>query len=129
MAAESSALINARRRVHSPGASVNPRTAVVISALLLLSANAPNGAVQPRKPNIVFILADDLGYGDIGPYGQKHILTPNLDRLASQGLRFTQTYAGAAVCAPSRSVLMTGRIPVTRRCVRTRERFRCEQTM
>ena len=69
---------------------------------------APTGAVQPREPNIVFILADDLGYGDIGPYGQRYILTPNLDRLAAQGLRFTNAYAGAAVCAPSRSVLMTG---------------------
>src|SRR5687767_8384028 len=80
----------------------------LIAALLLLSSSPPSTAVQARKPNIVFILADDLGYGDIGPYGQRHILTPNLDRLAAQGTRFTQAYAGAAVCAPSRSVLMTG---------------------
>lgn len=79
-----------------------------MAALLVFSSIPPGNAVQVRKPNIVFILADDLGYGDIGPYGQRHILTPNLDRLAAQGLRFTQTYAGAAVCAPSRSVLMTG---------------------
>jgi arylsulfatase A-like enzyme len=79
-----------------------------VSALLLLSPSPPGHAVQARKPNIVFVLADDLGYGDIGPYGQKQILTPNLDRLAAQGLKFTQVYAGAAVCAPSRSVLMTG---------------------
>lgn len=78
-------------------------------AALFVVCFAPRGqAVQARKPNIVFILADDLGYGDIGPYGQRHIQTPNLDRLATQGLRFTQAYAGAAVCAPSRSVLMTG---------------------
>jgi len=80
----------------------------LLAALLLLSSSPPSTAVQARKPNIVFILADDLGYGDIGPYGQRHILTPNLDRLAAEGTRFTQAYAGAAVCAPSRSVLMTG---------------------
>jgi arylsulfatase A len=81
---------------------------VSMAALLIVSASPPGHAVQARKPNIIFILADDLGYGDIGPYGQRHIMTPNLDRLASQGLRFTNAYAGAAVCAPSRSVLMTG---------------------
>jgi arylsulfatase A-like enzyme len=61
-----------------------------------------------NKPNIIFILADDLGYGDVGCYGQKRIKTPNIDRMASEGLRFTQAYAGATVCAPSRCVLMTG---------------------
>jgi len=59
-------------------------------------------------PNIVFVLADDLGYGDLGCYGQKLIATPNLDRLAAQGMRFTQFYAGSPVCAPSRNVLLTG---------------------
>lgn len=63
---------------------------------------------QPAKPNIIFILADDLGYGELGSYGQKLIQTPHLDRLASEGMRFTQFYAGSTVCAPSRSVLMTG---------------------
>lgn len=61
-----------------------------------------------RKPNIIFILADDLGYGDLGCYGQKKIQTPNLDRLAAEGMRFTQCYAGTTVCAPSRASLMTG---------------------
>ncbi|MBI4660892.1 MAG: arylsulfatase [Verrucomicrobia bacterium] len=61
-----------------------------------------------RKPNIIFILADDLGYGDLGCYGQKMIKTPHLDKLASEGMRFTQCYAGSTVCAPSRSALMTG---------------------
>ncbi|HKS37383.1 MAG TPA: arylsulfatase, partial [Verrucomicrobiae bacterium] len=61
------------------------------------------------KPNIIFILADDLGYGDLGCYGQKKIKTPNLDRLAAEGMRFTQCYAGSTVCAPSRASLMTGR--------------------
>src|SRR5688572_3292873 len=63
---------------------------------------------QGRKPNIIFILADDLGYGDIGCYGQKKIRTPNIDRLAAEGVRFTQAYAGSPVCAPPRCVLMTG---------------------
>ncbi len=60
------------------------------------------------SPNIIFILADDLGYGDLGCYGQQLIETPHIDRLAADGMRFTQFYAGATVCAPSRSALMTG---------------------
>src|SRR5918994_827930 len=79
-----------------------------MTALVVLPSSPSGDAVQARKPNIVFILADDLGYGDIGPYGQQQILTPNLDRLAAEGLKFTHAYAGAAVRAPSRSVLMTG---------------------
>ncbi len=59
-------------------------------------------------PNIIWIMADDLGYGDLGSYGQTRILTPNLDRMASEGMRFTDAYAGSPICAPSRSVLMTG---------------------
>jgi arylsulfatase A-like enzyme len=65
-------------------------------------------AGEPARPNIIFILADDLGYGELGSYGQKLIQTPNIDRLASEGMRFSQFYAGSTVCAPSRSVLMTG---------------------
>jgi len=61
-----------------------------------------------QRPNILFILADDLGYGDLGCYGQRRIQTPNLDRMAQEGLRFTQHYAGSAVCAPSRCSLLTG---------------------
>lgn len=61
-----------------------------------------------RPPNIVFILADDLGYGDLGCYGQRQIQTPRLDAVAAEGVRFTQCYAGSTVCAPSRCVLMTG---------------------
>lgn len=60
------------------------------------------------RPNLIWIMADDLGYGELGCYGQKTIKTPHLDRMAEEGLRFTQFYAGATVCAPSRSVLMTG---------------------
>lgn len=61
-----------------------------------------------RRPNIIWMMADDLGYGDVGCYGQKWIRTPNIDRMASEGQRFTDAYAGCCVCAPSRSVLMTG---------------------
>jgi arylsulfatase A len=63
---------------------------------------------QQSKPNILFILADDLGYGDLGCYGQETIKTPNIDKLAQDGLRFTQHYAGSTVCAPSRACLLTG---------------------
>jgi arylsulfatase A len=66
---------------------------------------------KDRPPNIVFILADDLGYAELGCYGQKKIKTPYLDRMAAEGLRFTQFYTGNAVCAPSRCVLMTGKHP------------------
>jgi arylsulfatase A-like enzyme len=76
----------------------------------LAAIAAAGAAAQPApRPNIIFILADDLGYGDLGSYGQRIIRTPNLDRLAAEGIRFTQFYAGSTVCAPSRSVLMTGR--------------------
>jgi arylsulfatase A-like enzyme len=69
---------------------------------------AAAAVATPPRPNIVFILADDLGYGEIGCYGQTIIQTPRIDRMAREGMRFTQFYAGATVCAPSRSVLMTG---------------------
>jgi len=70
------------------------------------TTNAPPPA--PRRPNIIFILADDLGWGDLGCYGQKRIRTPNLDKLAEEGMRFTSFYAGSTVCAPSRAALMLG---------------------
>jgi arylsulfatase A-like enzyme len=66
------------------------------------------GSKKAKKPNIIFIMADDLGYGDLGCYRQKHIQTPNIDKLAAEGMRFTDCYTGSTVCAPSRSVLMTG---------------------
>ena len=74
----------------------------------LTGLRAQTTAVGERPPNVIFIMADDLGYGDLGCYGQKQVKTPNLDRMAAQGIRFTQYYAGSTVCAPSRSVLMTG---------------------
>ena len=67
-----------------------------------------NAANNSSKPNIIFILCDDMGYGDLGCYGQKYIQTPNLDRMAQEGMLFTQAYAGSPVSAPSRASLMTG---------------------
>jgi len=72
------------------------------------SARGAAGGTGANRPNIIFILADDLGYGDLGCYGQARIKTPNIDRLAAEGMRFTQCYAGSTVCAPSRCCLMTG---------------------
>jgi len=74
-----------------------------------LAAPAVSARAPASRPNILLILADDLGYGDLGCYGQQRIATPHLDRLAAEGIRFTQAYAGSTVCAPSRCVLMTGR--------------------
>jgi arylsulfatase A-like enzyme len=80
-----------------------------ISLIALVFLAAGGFAQQPAKqPNVVFILADDLGYGDIGVFGQKLISTPNIDALAANGMKFTTFYAGTAVCAPSRSSFMTG---------------------
>ena len=83
----------------------------MLGLLLCLSCGqreVPHAATQ-GPPNIIYILADDLGYGDLGAYGQQHIETPNLDRLAREGMLFTQHYAGAPVCAPSRYMLLTGK--------------------
>ncbi len=81
----------------------------LLLGLLLLGLNlgAPLSAAE-RKPNIIFILSDDLAQGDVGAYGQTKIKTPNLDRMAAEGTRFTQAYCGTTVCAPSRASLMTG---------------------
>lgn len=81
---------------------------LLLAAAILVHAH---GLAADRKalPNVIFILADDLGYGDLGCFGQKLIRTPNLDRLAAEGVRFTQAYAGSTVCAPSRCALMTGK--------------------
>ena len=83
--------------------------ALVAFALAVpLSAAPQTRPAGAAPPNIVFILADDLGSADLGVYGEGPIRTPHLDRLAAEGIRFTQAYAGNTVCAPSRSTLMTG---------------------
>jgi len=76
--------------------------------LITLSWVAFAGTAAARTPNVIFILADDLGQGDLGSYGQKRIKTPHLDRMAAEGTRYTQAYAGTSVCAPSRTSLMIG---------------------
>ena len=85
---------------------MNPR--LCFAALLLTCALVAHGA---EKPNVIFILADDLGYRELGCYGQEKIRTPRIDALAAEGMRFTRAYSGNAVCAPSRCVLMTGKHP------------------
>ncbi len=65
--------------------------------------------VKPQKPNVIYIYMDDMGYGELGCYGQQKIRTPNIDRLAAEGIRFTQHYSGAPVSAPSRCMLLTGK--------------------
>ncbi len=85
--------------------------ALSIIALAVLLPGPIRAADPERPPNVVFVLADDLGYGELGCYGQKKIRTPVLDNMAAEGLRFTQHYSGNAVCAPARCVLMTGKHP------------------
>src|SRR4026208_678113 len=83
------------------------RLASLALALVCVSSG-PTPQAQAPKPNILLIQADDLGYGDLGVYGQAMFETPNVDRLAKSGLRFISYYAGSTVCAPSRAALMTG---------------------
>ena len=81
-------------------------TAVIV--LAILASKTPLLANNKAKPNIIFIMADDLGYGQIGAYGQSEIKTPRIDQMAKEGLLLTDYYAGTSVCAPSRCALMTG---------------------
>ncbi|MFM7058065.1 MAG: sulfatase-like hydrolase/transferase, partial [Planctomycetota bacterium] len=83
----------------------------VLSVCTLIAGSAvPLSAAE--RPNIVIIYADDLGYGDLGCYGHPSIRTPNLDRMAAEGMRFTEFYSAAEVCTPSRTALLTGRYPI-----------------
>jgi len=82
-------------------------SSAIAAALPRVGLGAEQGP-PARRPNIIFILADDLGYGDLGCYGQEKIKTPNIDRLSAGGARFTNSYSGSTVCAPSRCCLMTG---------------------
>jgi len=96
----------------SPFSFMNLKPVLLASVLAVFSATlgvVRVSAAETQKPNVIFLLADDLGYGDVGAFGQKLIKTPNIDRLAAEGTKFTQAYAGATVCAPSRCSLMTGK--------------------
>ena len=85
--------------------------AAAIAAFALISASAPNATGQTRPPNIVIIVADDMGYGDIGIHGSRDIPTPNIDALAAGGTRFTNAYVSGPYCSPTRAGLMTGKYP------------------
>ena len=76
--------------------------------ILGMGTLAALAASAQQRPNIIYIMCDDMGYGDLGCYGQQYIATPHIDRLASEGMRFTQAYAGSPVSAPSRATFMTG---------------------
>src|SRR5437667_9714214 len=96
--------------------SLNSCRASVSFPILVLGllATWPTGACaqeKTRKPNIVFIMADDLGIHDLGCYGRKDQPTPNLDKLAKQGMRFTSAYSAASICSPTRAAIMTGKAP------------------
>src|SRR5688572_9490578 len=92
-------------RTATPGRS--PRAVVAAAALLVAAVTFGHAQVTPPL-NVIIILADDLGYGDLGSYGHPTIRTPHLDRLAGEGQRWTSFYAGATVCSPSRAALLTG---------------------
>lgn len=109
---------NPTKQSQTPRSRMNPslpRAVGLLSAARLLAALgavtllASGRLSAETRPNLIWIMADDLGWGDLGCYGQQVVRTPRLDRMAAEGLRFTHYYAGATVCAPSRSVLMTGR--------------------
>jgi arylsulfatase A len=86
------------------------KKALVYAALSMLGCGLSLVfASGQERPNVLLLLADDLGYGELGCYGQETIRTPNIGRLAGEGMRFTQFYAGSSLCAPSRAVLMTGK--------------------
>ena len=87
--------------------SIFVKTLLPLTAFGCVQGNAATPKKQ-QKPNIIYIMCDDMGYGDLGCYGQQYILTPNIDRMAKEGMRFTQAYAGAPVSAPSRACFMTG---------------------
>lgn len=105
--------------IHQPNSATTFRSLAYLTICFLFpsvifgqspsSRSEPTNPENRKAPNIVLILADDLGYGDCGCYGQKRLSTPNIDRLATEGLRWTHFYAGSTVCAPSRCVLMTGK--------------------
>jgi len=94
----------------SPYKSLRAAACVLLSLSAIGETSAENAA-RPAQPNVILLLTDDLGYGDLGCYGQQKLKTPNIDRLAKEGVQFTDHYSGNTVCSPSRAVLMTGQHP------------------
>ncbi|MFT5623446.1 MAG: arylsulfatase A-like enzyme [Bacteroidia bacterium] len=86
-------------------------TLLLTTGSIILSSVYATAAKLAQTPNVIYIMADDLGLGDLGCYGQQKLKTPNIDRLAAEGMRFTDHYSGNTVCSPSRAVLMTGQHP------------------
>src|SRR6266566_471526 len=91
--------------------TLNSRIAYAVLAILSALPAHASALDTPRKPNIVFIMADDLGINDLGCYGRKDQPTPNLDKLARQGMRFTSAYSAASICSPTRAAILTGKAP------------------
>ena len=90
----------------------NPRHASALAAIVLLCYSCASGPPESPQPrNVVFFLVDDMGYADVGAYGNTYHRTPNIDRLASEGMRFTQAYAAAPNCSPTRASVLTGKWP------------------
>ena len=92
--------------------SISPVLASAVSTIILSSIAVAPASADQRPPNVVLIFADDLGYGDLGCYGATKVQTPNIDRLAKEGRRFTDAHSASAVCTPSRYALLTGEYPV-----------------
>src|SRR6187455_2188403 len=82
------------------------RSIILLSLMLLINLNA-----WSQRPNIIYIMTDDMGYGDLSGYGRKDYTTPNMDKLASQGIKFVNAYSAAPLCTPTRTAFMTGRYP------------------
>jgi arylsulfatase A len=104
-------LIGKEQSVQLPTFPTGAAIITVAGAILLPPADAFRTAGQTPPPNIVFVLADDLGVNDLGVYGRKDHRTPYLDKLAAEGLRFTTAYVAASICSPSRAAILTGRAP------------------
>lgn len=91
---------------------ISRRSLLASTAALPLAGSLARAQTPARRPNIIFILADDMGYADISCYGRRDLQTPNIDRIAAQGARFTQAYANSPVCTASRVAIITGRYQV-----------------
>ncbi len=88
---------------------ISRRDLLVSTAAVLTASGTAMAQTPVQQPNIVFIIADDMGYADVSCYGRRDLVTPGIDRIAAQGTRFTQGYANSPVCSASRTAIMTGR--------------------
>ena len=93
--------------------SVSLALVVTLPVSALIAAAGPAQAVESKKPNVIFFLVDDLGWSDVGCFGSTFYETPNIDKLAEQGVKFTDAYAACHVCSPTRASILTGKYPAT----------------